>query len=263
MNENSGMTAYRLKMIALITMFIDHCGAVVLERVLSINHIIISFDSLEAFQRMGTTGLLYVFLRSIGRLSFPIYLFLMVDGLEHTRSIKKYILNMFIFAFISEIPFDMALNLSDKEVFSGKLFSLGYQNVFFTLTISLAMMTALRECEKRIDNLYTRYIASLTVIAAGAAVCWLLKTDYSYAGAIAAGVLYMFRYERKTAFAMAVLALTLLSSYLELFAFIALPFVAVYNGERGKKINKYIFYAFYPAHFLLLWGVCIFEGLLK
>ncbi|MFA7532979.1 MAG: TraX family protein, partial [Tissierellaceae bacterium] len=92
------MNVFILKLIALTSMIIDHYGAI-----------------------FHGDVILY---RIIGRLAFPIYAFLLVEGYFHTRNVKKYGLRLFIFALISEIPFDYA--------FYGGL-SFVHQNIFFTL----------------------------------------------------------------------------------------------------------------------------------
>lgn len=88
MNPSVNISRYQrldgtvLKLIACLSMFIDHLGAV-------------CFSGMMGF-------------RIIGRLAFPIYCFLLVEGAVHTRNMKKYILRMGIFALISEVPFDLA-----------------------------------------------------------------------------------------------------------------------------------------------------------
>ncbi|NLC03985.1 MAG: TraX protein, partial [Tissierellia bacterium] len=96
------MSILILKIIALISMVIDHYGAI--------------FQSGIDIYRI------------IGRLAFPIYAFLLVEGYTHTRDVKKYGRRLLIFALVSELPFDLA--------FYGKL-SFTHQNIFFTLFIGL------------------------------------------------------------------------------------------------------------------------------
>lgn len=114
-------------------MFIDHLGAV-------------CFSGMMGF-------------RIIGRLAFPIYCFLLVEGAVHTRNMKKYILRMGIFALISEVPFDLA--------FYHRLVYTGHQNVFFTLGLGLLANWFLEHPIEQLDIPDVLY--KLLVIIAGGA----------------------------------------------------------------------------------------------
>ncbi|MBO4290385.1 MAG: hypothetical protein J5898_00600 [Lachnospiraceae bacterium] len=80
----------------------------------------------------------------------------------------------------------------------------------------------------------------------------LIKTDYGAGGVLTIGILYLLRRRKMLAFSMACLELTVMS-IMEITAFFMLIPIAKYNGSRGKKINKYLFYAFYPVHILLIY----------
>lgn len=123
--KRGGISGSTLKLVAIFTMLIDHIAASLLEKLLSRG---------RAFQFMNGEGLytVYSVMRSIGRLAFPIFCFLLVEGFIHTRNKSKYAIRLGIFALISEIPFDLA--------FDDKVFSWGHQNVFFTLLIGLIVM---------------------------------------------------------------------------------------------------------------------------
>ena len=92
-----------LKIIAVITMAIDHVGAAILFPYVSYLFQTGAPQAEEVYQ-------LYWVIRDIGRIAFPIYCFLLTEGFFHTRSRVKYARNLFLFALLSEIPFDLALS---------------------------------------------------------------------------------------------------------------------------------------------------------
>lgn len=176
--------------------------------------------------------------RYIGRIAFPIFIFLMVEGFYHTRDVRKYEIRMVIFAFLSEIPFDLA--------FSGEMFDWSYQNVFFTLAIGLVMMDLM-------DRWKGSSIKQLGVWAACMVIAELLCTDYGAAGILIIFVFYRFR-ERPVAkiVVTAVIALFGFDGWIECFCLFAFIPILLYNGKRGPSL-KYVFYIFYPAHLLILY----------
>lgn len=132
-----GLSGSTLKIIAVATMLIDHTAAVVFARqIIAANrgYAIISAES-RAFGWMTDRTLLYAVYRSmrlIGRLGFPLFCFLLVEGFGRTKNVKKYALRLGIFALLSEIPFDLA--------FKGMFYNPGYQNVYFTLFLGLVCL---------------------------------------------------------------------------------------------------------------------------
>ena len=100
------MSGHSLKLIAIVTMLIDHIGLVLFPEVM--------------------------ILRCIGRLSFPIFAFLIVEGFEHTSDFKKYMVRILLFGLMSEIPYNLMI--------SGKFIDFTHQNVFFTFAIGLMML---------------------------------------------------------------------------------------------------------------------------
>ena len=131
-----------LKIIAMVCMLIDHTAAVLFDRILISRGLLDAVNASDggaSFLSTGNTAVIYyadMIMRAIGRISFPIFCFLLIEGFMHTHDVKKYALNLGIFALVSEIPFDLA--------FAGKPFYLDYQNVFFTLFIGLVMMIFLQ-----------------------------------------------------------------------------------------------------------------------
>lgn len=228
MDSLKKINADTIKSIAVITMFIDHLGAaLVWEYVLT----------LQGDARMQWYTI-YMIMRKIGRLAFPIYCFFIVEGLEHTRSVKKYIMRLLIFAFISEIPFDYA--------FQSRL-TLDYQNVFFTLAIGLICIWGVREVEERIANHIKQIVFKTLIIAAGIFLANMLNTDYSGFGVLIIAVLYLFQKSRLLQCIAGAVGFAW-----EVTAPISFLLLFFYNGERGRRINKYFFYAFYPVHLAVL-----------
>lgn len=268
-----GFTGYHLKMIALITMCIDHVGAVLLWRIYAASYRITGSMQISESLRdqiivwvaenQDMVFNIYKMMRYIGRMAFPIYCFLLVEGFLHTRSVKKYALRLLLFAFISEIPFDLAID--------AKWISMDYSNVFFTLLLGLLLIWAVSYIEKFYEfwreKEWDTFLGTLLVVMAGVvvlAVCgglaeMVLLTDYGLAGVVAILILYLFRRTKELGFTIAVLALTVLSSDTEILALLMLYPLFQYNGERGKNV-KYVFYAFYPVHLFVLALMCMGLG---
>ena len=82
--------------------------------------------------------------RYIGRISFPIFCFLLTEGFFHTKDVRKYMLRLGIFAVVSEIPYDLA--------FRGTVLEFEHQNVFFTLFMGVVMMYALEKSGERSEE---------------------------------------------------------------------------------------------------------------
>jgi len=212
------MNVLIIKMIALTSMIIDHYGAI--------------FQS-------GTD--MY---RIIGRLAFPIYCFLLVEGYIHTKDVKKYAKRLFIFALISEVPFDLA--------FYNKL-GFVHQNIFFTLFIGLAAIYF-------IDNKEGKYNFNKNLIIAAAGILSIiLSVDYNIIGIIYILAFYFTRnYQKSKRISIVALAMflaNLSSSVLQQFSLLALPIIYFYNGELGpkNKVMQMLFYAAYPLHLLIFY----------
>lgn len=185
---------------------------------------------------------------SVGRLTMPIMAFFISEGVSHTKSKPKYILRLLMFAVISEVPFDLMI--------SGSPFYMQSQNVMFTL-----LFGAIGCC--MIDNIMKGEGAFLSAVAAFAVLvgAYWLRTDYGYMGVIMVMLFHLFRSEkhgRSSALFIGNGALCISSgSHFQLFGFLAIPLLAMYNGERGRGM-KYLFYIFYPLHMLLLWLLVYF-----
>lgn len=257
--KKRGISGSTVKLIAIVSMLIDHIGAGILGRLLvkaGFLEVMGSGDLNAIMQWMMNNAALYYSysaMRMIGRLGFPVFCFLLVEGFQRTRDVRKYALRLGAFALVSEIPFDLC--------FSGKVLETGYQNVFFTLFLGLLTMVAFDWIAKREWaanknlNRVVKVVFSAVALAVGAGVAHFLKTDYAATGVLCIMALYLFR--KKKPFQIAAGCIAFLWEVTAPLAFIPIGF---YNGERGLKL-KYFFYAFYPVHLLLIWLVTMVMGL--
>lgn len=225
-------SGFWLKMIAIVTMLIDHLGATLFPE--------------------------QTWMRYVGRIAFPIFCFLIVEGFIHTRDVKKYSIRLLIFALISEIPFDLA--------FSNKIFDWGHQNVFFTLFLGLLCLIAI-EWNTKVS------LKVLSVIGA-ALIATVFVTDYSGAGVLLIVSFYLFRRNKlKMLIAFFLINSILLSrlfyiTYLleanklfeiciQDYAILSMIPIELYNGSRGIKM-KWFFYLFYPVHLIIIFLIMRF-----
>ncbi len=239
LNEKRGLPGSVLKWIAILTMLIDHIGVV----------LVYGWAKYRHYWGPGIESkFFYYFIRSIGRLGFPLFCFLLAEGFIHTRSRWKYLLRLFVFALISEIPFDLAFN--------GAWIEFGSQNVFFTLTLGLlAIMLWDRLTLGGGDCPPWRGLAAILCATALGAAAHYMETDYGAMGVALILVMHLLRdrpWTRDQAAGGVLAAMIPFGSHwIELFGVLAFPLFHGYNGQRGRQ-SKYFFYIFYPAHLLLL-----------
>lgn len=211
-----------LKLIAMIAMLIDHTAFILAP--------VLPFMRQTLLAIGGTNITLYWIMRKIGRIAFPIFCFLITEGYTHTRNKIKYGLNLLIFAVISELPFNMAY---------GELFTLKYQNIFFTLFLGLLLIYILENTHKQLLK------AILMAVVCG--VSMKINCDYGLNGVLLIVLIYLLK---SNPVPQIILSYPLLSTsgFASLAAY--LP-INLYNGERGfikSPYMKYAFYLFYPVH---------------
>ena len=199
-----------LKIIAMLSMTIDHL----------------------AFYYGCNNPYLYELMRTFGRIAFPTFAFLLAEGFVHTRNRQKYMVSLFVFALVSEIPW-LLLNHD------------GSHNVLFTL---LAGILGLHT----IENSGNRWVTTVCITLIGL-VTIFADTDYSWKGFGLVLVFYMFRGrpDLQTLF-----GIPLMYEYGIIGILMAFSVIWLYNGERGfirGKAWKYAFYAFYPVHLMLIY----------
>lgn len=230
-----------LKIIAMLIMFIDHFAVAIFNRLPMLGYIEQGTASYEVWK---TTY--FIMRHVIGRTAFPIFCFLIVEGMVHTKNRWKYAIRLFILALCSELPFDLALY--------GKIYN-GGQNVAFTLLIGVLVIWAIDYAKKEFEintkwKLFMQNIYILFVAAVGMFAAYYLKTDYDYQGVLLIVIFYILYHSRITA-----CIVGYISFLWEPFCFPAFLLIPLYDGKRGLKL-KYFFYIFYPLHlflFFIIW----------
>lgn len=225
-NGVKDMTSFVLKIIACITMLIDHSGYII-------------FGGFSWFNY-------------IGRLAFPIFAFQISEGYIHTHDLKKYFLRMGIFAMLSQIPFTLFTSLISNQ------FSL---NIFFTLLLGLLAILLYDKIKIKVIGLALvgaiAYLGELLHVDYGywgvlvIFAFYLFKSSKVFTS-IAYFLLVLLKYLPN-----------LLSSnfdirYICLFigTFTAILPILLYQNKQGRKM-KYFLYFFYPVHLLILYFIGI------
>jgi len=240
MTETGGKTKYLngtvLKVLAMVLMFLDHaCWT-------------IAFD--------------YQWMTCAGRLAFPLFAFLVAEGYHHTRDFKRYLKRMFLFALISEIPFNLMT--------AGALLNPFHQNVMFTFCLALLLLRLVDRAWQR--SWWRGIIVAVCAGFVGYVLGFVTFVDYYGFGVITVLAFWLAGKVRcGWLLELAALAyinvelmggmsyvLTLFGRELwvpqQTFALLALIPIWLYNGQRGPggKAWQYFGYAFYPAHVLIL-----------
>ena len=144
--KTQGITGGTLKIIAITAMLLDHTGWCIVDPILLKQGISVAsiLAPLRSISQEPVLCLLSPALHIIGRITFPIMLFLLVEGFTHTRSVRKYLRNMLIFAVASEIPFNLAFR--KKVFFPEDIFGLAdFQNTFVTLSACLIALILIKK----------------------------------------------------------------------------------------------------------------------
>ncbi len=209
----------------------------------------------------------YEILTCIGRLTFPIYAFMIAEGYHYTKDLKKYLKRLLIFALISEIPYNL---MTESTVF----YPFG-QNVLWTFILSLLCMKAIDKVREN-KNAVVGWLLAALVITGFYFAATLTMVDYFGDGLLMAVVFHIFRGEKwynKLLQAVSIIYINFemmkgftyefelfgydLTFPRQGFAVLALIPIFLYKGKQGpkNKVTKYLFYAYYPAHILLLCGI--------
>lgn len=241
-NKKSGLSSAFLHILAMVLMLCDHLWGTIVP---------------------GND-----WLTCIGRIAFPIFAFLIVEGYFHTRNLKKYVLRLLVFALLSEIPFNLAMG--------SRAFYPIHQNVLWSFLISLGLIHWNEKARTK-GKLWRRILIGVLSVLVACVAGLLTMVDYYHAGILTVLVFYFFRQKKWWSCIGQVLCLwyihvEMLGGFgyeLELFgetfffvrqglALLALIPIWLYRGRQGyhSKWFRYFCYFFYPVHLLIL-------GLLK
>ena len=255
-----------LKIIACVCMLLDHIGAAFIYPVATrgLYPDSMTFDQVK---------LIYDTFRTIGRMAFPLYCFLLTEGFIHTKSRPRYALSLFLFALISEPFYEVAFhaeidpfNINMIEVLRTNADTRFENcNAYFSLLIGLLTIWAVDYFMNKAKEDLTWYprSVSLSVIAAaaGAYLAYRIQCDYKSFGILLIIALYFLRpLEPLNILAGYIILSMYMSEYKSLPAFILMLF---YSKKRGRSLGykKYLFYAFYPLHIFLIYLIrCLIYG---
>ena len=203
-------------------------------------------------------------LTCIGRLTMPLFAFMLVEGYFHTSNYKKYTARLALFAILSEIPFNLAIG--------GQFFFPIHQNILWSFLISLWLIHR-NERAKATGKLWRRMLTGAATVALGTVLGLITFVDYYHAGILTVLVFYFFRGRKWWQLTGQLLGLWYLNTevlgglvyefsllghtvvfHQQAFALLALIPIWLYRGRQGhhSKAFQYFCYAFYPAHLLIL-----------
>lgn len=213
------LSNFDLKIIAIITMTIDHIGAIM-------------YPNIDIF-------------RIIGRISFPIFAFLLVEGFRHTSNKLKYFLRLLLFAVITQPIYDYAFN--NREL-----------NILFTFSLSFLLLSSLEFIKKIINKyskgienyLYKTVFYSLTYILF-VLFSIILNVDYQALGISLVFIFYLVP-NLYLSFLLYLLAVIFLATNtIQFYSLLSFICIYLYNDKKGNNI-KYFFYLYYSLHLLIL-----------
>lgn len=206
-------------------------------------------------------------LTCIGRMAFPIFSFMIVEGYLHTSNVHKYMCRMLIFAIISEVPFNL--------IYGSSLIYPFHQNVLWTFLIALLSMRIIEKA-KATKKWWITWSVIIVTVLFDYLFGTIAMVDYLGAGILMVLVFYFFHDKKWWCFLGQLVCLTILNIgvlggyYYSItlagydfqiiqqgFALLSLLPIWLYNGKQGyhSKGFQYICYAFYPVHLLLLYWV--------
>lgn len=232
------MNSNKLKLIACISMLIDHVGYLI-------------------FPQISV-------LRYIGRLAMPVFAFFIAEGCRHTKNKLRYFGGVMLLALLCEAVY------LGNAYFNGGIHSV-FLNVLFTLGLSIPLCCFFLKLDSNKKGYIFLFFIYLAIILG---FLWCLDNsarlfsigislDYSFAGILLCfmPILCKDRLKKLAAFSVGIVVYCLLmqgSMPYIWYSLLSIPLIALYNGKRGSKSFKYAFYLFYPLHLVAIHAVSYF-----
>ena len=222
--QASGLTGNQLKLIALVSMTIDHIGV-------------------QFFPQS-------VIFRIIGRLALPIFAYMIAQGCRYTRNKARYLATIAAVALVCQLVYFFAMA------------SL-YQCILVTFSLSIALIFSLEAAIQK-PSVKSTTVAALVLVSVWFVSDMLPRflpgfyVDYGFFGILLPVLIWLGK-DKRQCIALSGIGLVLLSigNPLLWFSLLALPLLALYNGTRGKVKLKYLFYIYYPAHLALIYLISL------
>ena len=235
MNKIKCLTNNQLKIIACISMFLDHLGLMVFPKI--------------------------ILFRILGRIAFPIFVFMIAEGCYYTKNKLKHFLTIFILGLIMQIVLYFFMNMTDFSI-------------FLVFSVSIILIYLFEYIEQNIikkDIVKTVFFIMLFLSTLG--TFFYITQNYNYFvgnynfyGIISPLIIYIFKkYLGKYNIIASVIFISLASVYhgihinfwVNHLTFIGALLLLLYNGKRGSAKLKYFFYIFYPLHFIIVYGISL------
>lgn len=227
-----GLSGAQLKYLAFASMLIDHVNKALI----------------YPYLNGGVLGIISDCFDILGRIAFPIFMFLLVEGYFHTKNRWKYLGMLVFFGIVSEVPFDLFTTCSYWEI--------NWNNIMFTLAMVLVTIWIIDTCKEKLEKypVFLWYLVSVVLLIVMCLASMNLGVDYEYHAILVGYFFYLFH--EKTLLS---IPFNFLSMYKEPWALLGFGLTLTYNGERGRQ-NKYLNYLFYPVHLLILGLLRLYLG---
>jgi len=219
----NGLSANALKLIALFAMTVDHIG-------------LTFFEDMEIF-------------RIIGRISFPIFAYMIAEGCRYTRNRRNYFLRILLLGLLCQIVYFV----TEQSL---------YQGALITLSLSILQIFTIQWAKQQKNGWWLPVIGILLIFFG---TVWLptrlsrtdFNFDYGFCGVLLPVWISLSDNRRIKLILMSVglVALNFSIGAVQWWSLLALPIIALYNGRRGKYKMKYLFYIYYPLHLAIIYLV--------